>query len=411
MSKKILIVTQNFYPEIGSAGNRMKNIYLLLKEHGFDVDVLTTDPTYPNRNFYENEMFWDDERLNDSPDIFRVSIKNRKYSRSFSNRLFYFLEMARKMISHTLKSKKEYDYVFTTSPAIFVAIVGMLAKYKFNAKLILDIRDLWPDSLKGVGVFNRPWIIKFFERIESMLYKRADQIVVNSRGFIDHIVNQDQSYEEKLTYVPNGARENEIGHTNRSSDNFKAIYAGNLGLAQDNTMLLNLAERLKERDIELTIMGYGYHTQALKKKADDRGLINVQFVHPRTREACFKLIAEHHVGIVTLVDQQVFETVLPGKVIDYMTCGVPIVGSVAGFSQKVIEDEAAGFVSDEKDAESLVGFVDRLKEDPLLQKRMSKNGVNYVKKHFLWEKNAESLISLMDQDFETVPNSLRKVES
>ncbi|MBH0230729.1 glycosyltransferase family 4 protein [Halobacillus yeomjeoni] len=410
MNKKILIITQNFYPEIGSAGNRMKNIYLLLKEKGYQVDVLTTDPTYPNRKFYEDESFWDHEELNESPDINRIKIKKRKYSRSFTNRLFFYLEMAWKMIGNILKSQKKYDYVYTTSPAIFIALVGLLAKYKFRAKLILEIRDLWPDSLKGVGVFNYPFIIKFFTKIEQLLYRKANEIVVNSLGFVNHIKASEEKAFEKITYIPNAARKNEINPMDGTNSSFKAIYAGNLGLAQDNDILLNLAEKLYDRNVELTIMGYGYFTQKLKEAVKKKKLKNVKFVHPRSRAECFTIIADHQVGLVTLTDKEVFKTVLPGKIIDYMTCGVPIVGSVDGFSKQVIEEQKAGFVSNSKGVDELLVYIDKLKNDPLLQKRMSDNGNQYVKEHFLWEKNIHSLVDVLEPQKKNLSNTLSKVE-
>ncbi|MBX0357744.1 glycosyltransferase family 4 protein [Halobacillus sp. Nhm2S1] len=410
MPKKILLISQNFYPEIGSAGNRMKNIYLMLKKEGYEIDVLTTDPTYPNRNFYEDESFWDDQQLNETEDVTRVKIQNRKYSRSFMNRLLYYLEMAIKMIGIVLGRREKYDYIYTTSPPIFVAVVGLIAKIRFKAKLILEIRDLWPDSLKGVGVFNYPFIIRYFRRIEKLLYKRADEIVVNSKGFIDHIKNEQTGAGEKITYVPNGARNYEFMKPLYNPSGFKAIYAGNLGLAQDNEILLLLAEKLKSRNVELTIMGYGYHSQHLKEEIKARSLDNVTFVHPVTRAECFELIAEHQVGIVTLVDKEVFKTVLPGKIIDYMTCGVPIVGSVDGFAKDIIEANEAGFVSETKQAGELVAYIDRLLEDPLLQKRLSKNAQQYVQRNFLWEENIYSLIDIMEKQEERVPNKLRKVE-
>ncbi len=410
MTKKILLISQNFYPEIGSAGNRMKNIYLMLKKEGYEIDVLTTDPTYPNRNFYDDPSFWDDQQLNETTDVTRVKIQNRKYSRSFMNRLVYYLEMAIKMIGIVLGRREKYEYVYTTSPPIFVAVVGLIAKFRFKAKLILEIRDLWPDSLKGVGVFNYPLIIGFFRKIEKMLYRRADEIVVNSQGFIEHIKNEQEGTEDKITYVPNGARFHEISKPTYNSKTFKAIYAGNLGLAQDNEILLLLAEKLKNRNVELTIMGYGYHSQHLKEEIKARKLNNVTFVHPATRAECFELISEHQVGIVTLVDKDVFKTVLPGKIIDYMTCGVPIIGSVDGLAKNVIKENEAGFVSDTKHADDLVSYIDRLLEDPLLQKRLSKNAQQYVRRNFMWEENIHSLIGIMEKQEKRITNKLRKVE-
>lgn len=163
MSKtKVLIITQNFHPEIGSHANRMNNIFQLLQIDGYEVSVLTTEPSYPNKHLYEDEKFWNNKSLNDHENIHRVHVKNRKYAFSMLNRLIHYIEISLKMLFFVLFDKQKYDAVFVTSPAIFMAFVGVIAKIKYKSKFILDIRDLWPESLKGVGVFNNKWIIKFF---------------------------------------------------------------------------------------------------------------------------------------------------------------------------------------------------------------------------------------------------------
>lgn len=392
--KKTLIISQNFYPEIGSAGNRMKNIYLLLKEKGLDVEVLTTQPSYPNKQFYEEEHFWDNAELNEDKNIHRIKIMKKKYSRNIINRLFYYLEMAVKMIFFVLFSRNKYDVIVASSPQIFVAIVGLIAKYRFRAKLVLDIRDLWPESLKGVGVFNYSIIISLFEKIELLLYKQASNIIVNSRGFIGHIVSKSKAFSDKITYLPNGARNFEINLSEEKDDaDFKVIYAGNLGLAQDVTTIMNLAKELDEKNIKLTIIGYGIRRDSLIDYTKQQNLKNVEFVSPTTRSECFKIISNHQVGIVTLVEAEVFETVLPGKVIDYMTCGVPVVASVSGFSEKMIVDGKTGFVSQNLD--ELIKCIEELKENDELYNEMSLNGRKYVKHNYLWEKNIDQLIRVI----------------
>ncbi|MFS0674942.1 glycosyltransferase family 4 protein [Ornithinibacillus sp. 179-J 7C1 HS] len=391
--KKILIISQNFYPEIGSAGNRMKNIYLLLKERGYNVKVLTTEPTYPNRKFYQDKKFWDDEDLNLDHDVHRIKVSNKKYSRSLLNRLFYYIEIAIRMILYIIKNKGEFTTVLTTSPPIFVAIVGLFAKRFYKAKLILDIRDLWPESLNGVGVFNNPFIMKVFKKIEKLLYTKASEIVVNSRGFIEYIVSQHTASSTNITYIPNGARNDEI--TKRNLDSFKVIYAGNIGLAQDDFVLKKLAKELYNRSIELTIIGYGLRRDSLLEYCKENNLENVSFLSPTTRDECLNIISTHQVGIVTLEDKDVFKTVLPGKIIDYMTCGVPIVGSVSGYSKEVILSEQVGFVSEENDVKELIYYIDTLKANPLLSKEMSENGNFYVRNAFLWESNINSLVEIL----------------
>lgn len=392
--KKILIISQNFYPEIGSAGNRMKNIYSLLKEKNFKIDVLTTTPFYPNRNFYTETSFWDDPELNKDSQVYRVKITEQRYSRKILNRLFYYLEMAIRMTLFVLFNRKKYDVIYATSPQIFVAIVGLIAKYRFRADFVLEIRDLWPESLKGVGVFNYAFIINFFTKIENLLYKKASKIVVNSQGFINYISSKSEKFADKIVYIPNGARKNEINYSN-SPNGFKAIYVGNIGLAQDDDIIKKLALELNNRNIELTIMGYGLKRDELKDFIKENQLKNVNFVKPTTRKECFKIISKHQVGIVTLVNQDVFKTVLPGRVIDFMTCGVPMVASVSGLSREIILNEKVGFVSDSQNVEELIGYIEQLKDDKKLQKGMSENGKKFVEENFLWEKNINSLIKIL----------------
>lgn len=392
--KKILIISQNFYPEIGSAGNRMKNIYSLLKEKNFKIDVLTTTPFYPNRNFYTETSFWDDPELNKDSQVYRVKITEQRYSRKILNRLFYYLEMAIRMTLFVLFNRKKYDVIYATSPQIFVAIVGLIAKYRFRADFVLEIRDLWPESLKGVGVFNYAFIINFFTKIENLLYKKASKIVVNSQGFINYISSKSEKFADKIVYIPNGARKKEINYSN-SPNGFKAIYVGNIGLAQDDDIIKKLALELNNRNIELTIMGYGLKRDELKDFIKENQLKNVNFVKPTTRKECFKIISKHQVGIVTLVNQDVFKTVLPGRVIDFMTCGVPMVASVSGLSREIILNEKVGFVSDSQNVEELIGYIEQLKDDKKLQKGMSENGKKFVEENFLWEKNINSLIKIL----------------
>lgn len=166
MKVKILMITQNFYPEIGSAGNRMKNMFLMLKQKGYHVEVLTTEPTYPSREIYSQDCFWNEQEIDSDQNITRLSVQNKRYSSSLFSRLFYYLEIMLKMFFYVTKDKNKYDIVFVTSPPIFVAFVGLVAKYRYKAKLLLDIRDLWPESLKGVGVFHHSWVIWLFEKME-----------------------------------------------------------------------------------------------------------------------------------------------------------------------------------------------------------------------------------------------------
>ncbi|MEH7180577.1 glycosyltransferase family 4 protein [Neobacillus vireti] len=393
--KRVLIISQHFYPEIGSHANRIKHLYIQLKKRDFDVTIFTTEPSYPNKKIYEGGDFWDEPSLNCEKDnIVRIGIKNRKYSNSIFNRLYYYLEIALKMILLIIKDKKKYDYVFATSPPIFTGFVGLFAKYRYRSNFILDVRDLWPESLKGVGVFNYPFVLSIFGALEKLLYKKANKIVINSLAFKKYIQEKASIASEKILFIPNGAVKDELASLpiNDHSDK-KIIYAGNLGLAQDTEFIHHLVPHLNEQRIKLTIIGYGINKKQLVDSI--KQYKNVTVVNPMTRKAVFRVIAEHDLGLVTLKDKEVFKTVLPGKIIDYLTCGVPVVGVIDGYSKQIVERERVGIAINGNDPEQMLKPINELLENHSLRNEMSQRAQQLILKEFNWDKNIEKLVEYM----------------
>ena len=394
---RILIISQNFYPEIGSAGNRIKNIFQLLEQNGNHVAILTTEPSYPNKKIYSDEKFWYDESLNGSTNVNRIKINNKKYSFSILNRLLYYLEVAIKMLFFVLFDRQKYDAIFVSSPPIFIGFVGLIAKYRYHARLILDVRDLWPESLKGVGVFNYKIIINFFSLFEKVLYKKADNIIVNSLGFIDYISERANINKNSIKFMPNSARINEIIQDNQVEEHtFKVIYTGNIGLAQDVDFLKELSVKLAKHKINLSIVGYGLKKNELTDFIKVNKLNNVTLFSPLTREDCLKLNHEHDIGLISLTNKKVFDTVLPGKLIDYMISGLPIVAAVSGYSKKMIEDNHTGFVSEMRSTDEVLEKILFLKTNKAMREKFRNNGLNLIQTDFLWEKNIHILIDILE---------------
>ncbi|MEC1522563.1 glycosyltransferase family 4 protein [Neobacillus niacini] len=393
--KRVLIISQHFYPEIGSHANRIKNIYMQLKKENYDVTIFTTEPSYPNKKIYENEEFWDEELLNcENSNIVRIGISSRKYSNSILNRLFYYLEIALKFLFLIIKDKKRYDYIFVTSPPIFTGFVGIFAKYRYKSNFILDIRDLWPESLKGVGVLNYPLILKILGILEIILYRKSDKIVINSLGFREYIQTKAKIEESKIVFIPNGAIKDELASIyKKENETKKIIYAGNLGLAQNTDLINKLVPLLDEQGIQLTIIGYGINKKKLVNSI--KKYKNVTIMNPLTRKQCFKIIAEHDIGLVTLKDEEVFKTVLPGKMIDYMTCGVPIVGVIDGYAKEIVEKERVGIASNNTDSQEILSHIMTLLNDDELRKDMAQREQQVILKNFNWETNINKLVKLM----------------
>ena len=395
--KKVLIITQNFYPEIGSAANRITNIYQELQSKGYKVTILTTEPSYPNRNLYNNTEFWNDKGKMSG--VVRIHTKTRKYTSSIFNRLLLYLEVALKFIIRIKKMETHYDYIFVSTPPIFVGLAGLFAKRKFSCKLILDVRDLWPESLLGVGVFTNKAVLKMAFTLEKILYKKADHIIVNSEGFTSYISTKGID-RNVIKFMPNSLTEQELNTSPLEPVNSKieVIYTGNIGLAQDISKLIDVAEILKSHDnIVFKVIGYGYKQTELKQVIKDKGLHNITFSKAKNRKNTLKEVASAHIAYVSLVEESVFKKVLPGKIIDYMSMRKPIVGDVSGYAKGIIEKANCGITTENRNAEVIAQQILLLANDKMLRKEYGQNGHRFAYEHLRWKKNINVLINMLEE--------------
>ena len=397
--KSILMIVQNFYPEIGSAANRLKNVYLQLKENGYEVTVLTMNPSYPNQHLYEDGQFWNEKEI--EQDVMRIPVgKVKGYTSSVWLRLFHYLETMLLFIITIFRLKKKYDYVFISTPPIFPSVAGMLAKRKMKAKLITDVRDLWPESLVGVGVFSNRHVLNVAYWFEKKLYLASDQIIVNSPSYRDYIKAKGVN-EQQIRFIPNSLTMEELNLAMNpplvTEGTFKVIYTGNIGLAQDILKLLEVAEHLQDhRHIEFVIIGYGFRKNEVEAKINAKGLHNVTLVQAKNRAVTLQEISTAHIAYVSLVERSVFTKVLPGKIIDYMCVGKPIVADVAGFAAEMIKTAQCGLVAEKRSVEEIASLIVSLSKNPVLLETLGSNGYQYAKEHFCWNHNIEGLRHILE---------------
>ncbi|GIO26915.1 glycosyltransferase family 4 protein [Ornithinibacillus bavariensis] len=398
MTKKVLIMTQNFYPVIGSAGNRMKNIFQLLNKNNIETRVLTIEPSYPNKNLYKNKEFWDDEELNnETKNIIRVPIKNKKFSSSIFSRLFFYLEIMVRFIVTLWKIRKEkFDYILVSTPPIFIVFSAFIGKFLTKSKVILEVRDLWPDSLLGVKAFDSRLTIRFFRYLERRMYQKADAIVINSKGFEKHITDKIRHAEKPIVYIPNGPRENEITSNREFDREFSVVYTGNIGLAQDIDRLKAIAKSLHEHNIVFNVIGYGIKAGDFADYLEKNNLIGVRVYKPTTRKKSLDLIRQSNIAIAFLNDEGVFSTVLPGKIIDYITCKTPVVAGVKGTAAELINNNKVGFAFESRDVDKMIHKIIELKQDSNKLKELAENCEKVVKQEFLWETNISKLIGIIE---------------
>lgn len=394
-----------FFPEIGSGANRINNVLMLLKERGYEVDILTSNPSYPNAELYKDEKFWDKDKMNklyEGSNIFRVKESKVKRTENFFTRLYIYLYFMFQSLFQVFKIKNKYDFVIATVPSIFVGVIGIVAKLRFRAKYILDIRDLWPECLKNVGVFRKHKILlKLGYILEKILLWFSDSLIINSNGFRKYL--EKKGYKKHIAFIPNGVTQEEmqkIQETKRSlskNEKFTVIYTGMLGLPQNVKSIVKAANHLRKcKEINFKIIGTGIQRNKVIELIEHYNIKNVELFDAMPKEMVLKEICKADIALVHLRGDSAFDLVIPGKMIDYMSIGIPIIAGIEGYTAEVLEESKAGIIIKPDDYLTMARQIQKLYKREKLCRNYALNGYKYCSENFLWNKNIEKLTNLME---------------
>jgi glycosyltransferase involved in cell wall biosynthesis len=272
-----------------------------------------------------------------------------------------------------------------------------------RAVFLLEVRDLWPYFAIAVGVLRQPILIRLSEWLERALIRGADQIVVNSPGFVDHISERGG---REIAVVPNGVDPNmfpkdvsgsAFRQQYRLDDRFIVMYTGAHGLSNDLEVLLEAARLVQGRqeEIHFVLVGDGKEKGALQVSAQGRELRNVTFVPPVPKVEIAETLAAAQVCVAILRPIQAYTTTYPNKVFDYMAAGRPILLAIDGAIREVVETAGAGIFVPPGDPLSLSEAVLQMFESPEECHQMGQRGRAYVSEHFDRVKLAGQMEKIM----------------
>jgi glycosyltransferase involved in cell wall biosynthesis len=292
------------------------------------------------------------------------------------------------------------DLVWATSPPLLqVASAWAIAVVK-RLPWVFEVRDLWPAFAIQVGVLRSRLLIGLSLWLERFLYRRADRIVVNSPGFLDHVVSHG-GVKARLALIPNGVDVAMFDPADRGTsfraahglgDRFVALYAGAHGLSNDLGVVLDAARELRpERDITFVLVGDGKDKPALQARAAAEGLSNVVFIPPVAKDGMSAVLAASDCGIAILKPLPLYTTTYPNKVFDYMAAGRPVVLAVDGVVRELVEGAGAGVFVPPGDGRALAAAVRRLALDRAAARRLGARGRGLVEARFDRHLQADQL--------------------
>lgn len=391
--KRVLLITQNFYPEIGSAANRMKNIYTHLTKNGYDVHVLTTEPSYPNETMYQNKTYYNDEFMNAQPsiNIIRLHMRHEKQKDDMLSRLYYYTEFMIKVHQFVKYTHHLFDIVYVTSPNIFAPWGTLFLQREFKALKILEIRDMWPDSVVATGKLNIKPVMPILKRLEKRMYLKADKLIVNNESFIEPI-NTLIHNKRPFLFIPNGMNTKETFNVEKF-DTFSVIYTGNLGFAQDFEQLKQIARRLNDEKITFNAVVYGVHSQHFKTFVEENKLHYVHVINTMPRMDCLRFTSKHHVSLSILKDDDVFLHVMPGKIVDAICAHVPVLSNIGGSANELINQYEVGFAKERATIDDIIEAIMKYKHDRTLLSQHAGNTERLKNELFIWEKNIKKIIN------------------
>ena len=391
---RILFLSHYFPPEVNAPSRRTFDHCVRWARAGHEVTVVTCAPNCPDGvlyHGYRNTLRRQIERI-DGVRVVRVwthLAPNAGTLRRIVNYLSY-------MLSATLASIRlpRPDVVVATSPQFFCGWAGLLVSRLKRAPFLLEIRDIWPESIQAVGAIRRPLLLRILEWMERIMYRGADHIVAVGNGYRDKILEK-VDVGNRISVITNGVDLREFApdepyprllHVWGLEDRFVCSYVGTIGMAHGLEVVVKAAKILKgkgRRDIGFCLVGDGAARERLEEEAKRAGLNGmVVFAGRQPKEEIPAVLASSNACLIHLKDCELFGTVIPSKIFETMAMGRPIIMGVRGEARRIVIEAGAAVEMEPESAESLVEAVERLADDPHLTSQLGRSARDYVAKHY-----------------------------
>ena len=404
---KILYVSQYFPPEGAAPAARVAELGRHWADAGHHVTVLTGFPNYPTGRLHP------DYRGKLRKITLREESQGIKVIRTWHlpqpNRssMGRILNYGTFWVSASLRGLRleRPDVLIATSPPPLVALSGAWLARVHRCPFVFEVRDLWPESLDALGFTGLAGPVGGLARY---LYGRADHVVPLSPGFIAPLQEQWAVSPQRMSVVENGVETEWFTPQGDDSSirlelalhgRFVVSYIGTVGLAHGLSTILEAARQLKARLplAVLLIVGDGADRERLQVDAARRGLDNVLFAGLQPRERIPAFIRASDACLVLLKKSDLFRTVIPSKMLEFMSCARPVIVGVAGQAKKMVEEARAGIFIEPESADALVDAIVSLRAAPDRCRSFGESGRAYVQANYSRASMAEKYLSVLRQ--------------
>jgi glycosyltransferase involved in cell wall biosynthesis len=331
---------------------------------------------------------------------------NLEYSNNdgFAKRIKTFLSFAFRSVKVALTEK--YDLVFATTTPLTAGMPGILARWLRGKPFVFEVRDLWPELPKAMGVISNPVLLWAMGVLEWASYRSAHRVVGLSPGIVEGIKKRGVP-AERITMIPNGcdldifATEVEPWRPEGiAPSDLMAIFAGTHGMANGLDAVLDTAAELKRRgrsDIKLLLIGNGKFKPALQERASRERLDNVVFHDPVIKNRLAGLMQSTDLGMQILANVPAFYYgTSPNKFFDYIAAGLPVLNNYPGWLAGMIESEQCGYAVPPADPLAFADALESAATDREGLKAMGANSRALAEREFDREKLSDQWVGWLE---------------
>ncbi|WP_323665744.1 glycosyltransferase family 4 protein [Aliarcobacter butzleri] len=398
MKKKVLIVSEVFYPE----EFKINELAIDWKNKGYDVDILTMVPSYPSSKIFDGyENRWYQKELWNGMNIYRVKAVTGYKSSLFKKLLKYFAFMIMGSFL-SIKIGKKYDYIFGFQVGPLTAMVpAIILKQFYKKPVTLWIQDIWPDSVYAYG-FKKTKVLEFFlDRFVKYVYRNSSNFGISAKGFEKKILPYLDSNKE-IIYTPNWADylNKDLEKFEFSKDNkIHFTFAGNIGSVQNLENIIEAFGKIDDKYLEkaqLNIIGDGSHLEKLQNIVKENSFKNIIFWGRKPRGEIYKYLSASNFLIVSLIDKEIFSLTVPAKTQTYIATGKPIIAIIKGEAADIIRENELGLVCNPDSLEEIKSvFIEAIEMSDEKSKKYIKNSELLTNTIFKKELILDNLLELL----------------
>ncbi len=385
----ILYFHQHFSTPRGSTGIRSYEMAKRLIVHGHCVTMVCG--SYGGGETGLKNAFISGKREG-VVDGIRIIEFDLAYSNSdgFLKRSMTFVKFALKSIS--LAFTEKYDVLFATTTPLTAGIPGIFARWLRGKPFVFEVRDLWPELPKEMGVITNPVILGLMSILEWASYRSAHRCIGLSPGIVEGIKKCGVE-EHKIALVPNGCDLSIFSQPSEpwrpegvKKEDLMAIFTGTHGMANGLDAVLDAAVVLQERgrdEIKLVLVGQGKLKPQLETRAKEMQLNNVVFHPPVNKHKLTGLMASADIGMQVLANIPAFYYgTSPNKFFDYISAGLPVINNYPGWLAGMIEDKQCGFAVEPDSAKAFADALEQAADNREMLAEMGSKARSLAESHF-----------------------------